>query len=169
MNLPERKQIRLKDYDYSTPGAYHIVLCTYRKQKILWNNCRVDPCGRPLIEYSELGKIAEDTIFVIEEKYGIFVDKYVIMSDHIHLLMVLPGSQERLTARVNPTMERIIGAYKSMVSNEWLKRCKQRNIIMGSLWQYSYFDHVIRNRQDYEETWKYIDENPLRYILKKEK
>lgn len=166
MTLPERKQTRLKEYDYSTPGAYHIVLCTHNKQKILWKNCRVDPCGRPQIEYSKLGEIAKDTISIIEKKYGVSIDKYVVMPDHVHFLITLPCPEERLTARVNPTMDRLIGAYKSIVSNEWLKICKQKNIIMGKLWQRSYFDHVIRNRQDYEETWNYIESNPHRWIEK---
>ena len=33
-------------------------------------------------------------------------------------------------------------------------------------WQRSYFDHIIRGQQDYEEQWRYIDENPVRWIYK---
>ncbi len=164
MTLPQRKRIRLPDYDYSENGAYHITICTENKQKIFWNKCRVDPCGQPQIELTELGKIAEETIFVICEKYKISVDKYAIMPDHIHLLIGM-YKDERLTARVNPTIKQVVGAYKSIVSNRYLAKCKENNIVMGKLWQKSYFDHIIRNLQDYEEVWKYIDENPLKYIL----
>jgi REP element-mobilizing transposase RayT len=32
-----------------------------------------------------------------------------------------------------------------------------------SIWQKSFHDHVIRNREDYEEHVKYIYENPMRW------
>ena len=31
-----------------------------------------------------------------------------------------------------------------------------------SLWQKSYHDHVVRNRQDYDAIWAYIADNPRR-------
>ncbi len=35
MGLPMRKQIRLPDYDYSSPGAYFVTICTHEKRRIL--------------------------------------------------------------------------------------------------------------------------------------
>ena len=54
-----------------------------------------------------------------------------------------------------PTIPTIIGQYKSGVS----RKCKR------PLWQQSYHDHIIRNQLDFEETWKYIDNNPLQWVL----
>ena len=34
------------------------------------------------------------------------------------------------------------------------------------IWQKSFYDHGIRNQQDYNETWEYIENNPLKYSLK---
>ena len=167
MELPQRKPIRLPSYDYSTNGAYFITVCTHKKQKIFWKDCRVDPCGQPCIVYSELGEIAQNCISVIEEKFNIVVDKYAIMPDHIHLLISMSDYEKRLTARVNPTISQVVGAYKSIVSNEWLTCCKEKNKKMGEIWQRSFFDHVIRGPQDYEEIWHYIDENPLRRMINK--
>lgn len=31
---------------------------------------------------------------------------------------------------------------------------------LKTLWQRSYYDHVIRNEQDYLRIWQYIDNNP---------
>ena len=33
------------------------------------------------------------------------------------------------------------------------------------LFQRSYYDHVIRNQQDYDEIWEYIENNPRKWIL----
>ena len=40
--LPKRKSIRIKDYDYSTPGAYFITVCTANREKIFWNGVGAD-------------------------------------------------------------------------------------------------------------------------------
>ena len=37
IDLPKRKQIRIADYDYSTPGAYFITVCIADRKPILWN------------------------------------------------------------------------------------------------------------------------------------
>ena len=39
--LPKRKQIRIEDYDHSTPGAYFITVCTANRAKIFWSDRRV--------------------------------------------------------------------------------------------------------------------------------
>ena len=36
-----------------------------------------------------------------------------------------------------------------------------------AVWQKSYYDHAIRNMQDYDEIWEYIENNPLKYIVKR--
>ena len=41
-NLPKRKPIRIEDYDYSTPGAYFITVCTANREKIFWADRRGD-------------------------------------------------------------------------------------------------------------------------------
>ncbi|WP_317855306.1 hypothetical protein [Chakrabartyella piscis] len=38
MELPKRKLPRLKEYDYSSNGAYFLTICTQKKQKILWED-----------------------------------------------------------------------------------------------------------------------------------
>ncbi|MBR2639631.1 MAG: transposase [Oscillospiraceae bacterium] len=101
----------------------------------------------------------------MEEKYDIILDEYVIMPDHVHFLIFIKS--ERATARVAPTLGRIVGAYKSIVANEWRKICKNRNESCDKLWQRNYYEHIIRNRQDFEEIKKYIFYNPEKTFLKK--
>lgn len=38
MELPERKANRLKNYDYNTPGAYFITVCTKDRKNLFWEN-----------------------------------------------------------------------------------------------------------------------------------
>ena len=101
----------------------------------------------------------------MQEKYHISVDKYVIMPNHIHMIIGVYDDNQRLTARVNPTLSQIVGAYKSLVSSRWLDICKSHNSTMGTIWQRSFHDHIIRSRRDYEEIWTYIDNNPKQWEL----
>ena len=41
-DLPKRKDIRLKNYDYSSPGAYFVTICTDNRKNYFWNGS-IDP------------------------------------------------------------------------------------------------------------------------------
>ena len=65
--LPKRKSIRIADYDYSTPGAYFITVCTANREKIFWEVVGADIIRPQNIPLSAAGKIAEQGILQMEE------------------------------------------------------------------------------------------------------
>ncbi len=161
MNLPERKQIRLKDYDYSSPGAYFVTLCTEKRRKILSDIIVGQGLAPAETKLSRYGEIAKEQLLLLQKRYDfVKIDKFVIMPDHIHIIVIFKDYAAGASPR--PTLPDVLCVYKSLTT----LLCKQVGFNETKLFQYSYFDHVIRNRQDYEETWKYIDENPLRYTHK---
>ena len=157
-----RRNPRLACFDYASTGVYFVTICTDQRRKILSKVCRDDPCGRPRIHLLPLGKIAENMIPLVEKKYHIAVDYYVIMPDHIHMIIFLPGNfvQGRLI-----TLGQVIGGYTSLVSNQWLNVCKQHGVTMGKLWQNRYYDHIVRNDEDLANTRSYIKTNPDRWVM----
>jgi len=158
-DLPVRKNIRLKDYDYSQNGVYFITICIENRECGLSIIRRGDPCGRPEMTLTQLGEICKKTFNTIENTYIIKIDKYVIMPDHIHFIIFQTGDREGRHYGNGS----IVGGYKSLVANEWLKICKSNNIFMGKLWQSNYHDHIIRDEEDYKTKWQYIDENPAKW------
>jgi len=161
-NLPQRKSIRLKNYDYSTNAAYFITICTDKRKCTLSKIRRGDLYGRPEVELTELGKICVNELNEIEILYSIQICNYMIMPNHVHALVRLDDT--RATARVAPTtLGAIIGGYKSIVANEYLQRCKKMSLHMGKIWQRNYYEHVIRDDDDYNTKWNYIDANPLKW------
>jgi len=160
----KRKNPRLSGFDYSK-GGFFVTVCTDGRKDVLSEICRGDPCGRPIIKLSELGKIAEKVLLNLENKYDVILDEYVIMPDHIHFLIFIKNG--RATARVAPTLGNIVGAYKSLVVNEWRKNCNERGEIYGSIWQRNYYEHIIRDRKDYDEIKKYIYDNPTKRLFEK--
>ena len=154
--LPKRKPIRITDYDYSMPGAYFITVCTANREKILWNGVGADIIRPENVLLSPIGKIVEQGILQMSSHYeNVVVDKYCIMSDHIHLILRIESD---IGGRIisAPTVSTIVGSMK-----RWVSRQAGR-----PLWQKSFYDHGIRNQQDYDEIWEYIENNPLKYQLK---
>ncbi len=145
MSLPSRKHPRLRNYDYGQCGCYHITICT--QDRIPFLSSVVPPitaADRATIVLTSVGEIADRYIRRIPDVYaGVDVLKYVIMPNHIHLLLLL-GPQA--TAPV-PT---IIRSLKRMI----------RRDAPNAFFQDSYYDVIIRNDVMFRCEWSYIDSNP---------
>jgi putative transposase len=169
--LPQRKPNRLKKYDYSQNGAYFITICTANRAKILSKIRPISPIVgadiiRPFIELLPTGKITDDAMKNIPEIYaGTFIDNYIIMPNHIHLILIIEnhngqhdgqiynGQNGRMVSA--PTgVSTIIGSLKRFVS----KQCGKQ------IWQKSFHDRIIRNEREFLAISKYIDNNPINWI-----
>ena len=154
MKLPKRKPTRLKGYDYSTPGAYFITICVKDRKQLLSKIVEDDAFIVSQNNLSEIGLICDRYINNINIKYeNVTVDKYVIMPNHIHLIIFLHGTMRASSPTKN--IETIIRSFKTMVTKE----------IGNSIWQRSYNDHIIRGEKDYRKIWEYIDTNPIKWEL----
>ena len=158
-SLPKRKHPRLDHYDYSTAGAYFITVCTHKRRCLL---SRI--VGRGLapaeIQYTAYGEIAQEQLLLLEQRYpSLQIDQYVIMPNHIHAILLL---EETAVNSQRPTIMDIICAYKSLVT----RQCKKVQPI-DRLFQTSFYEHVIRNREDYNEVAEYIVNNPKQWELDK--
>ncbi len=155
--LPKRKPTRLKGFDYSKSGAYFITICTENRQKLLslvGGDVLDAPKKAELLPY---GKIADKYINQLNDfYYHITVDRYVIMPNHIHIILfVLESGASRTSppTRQHSAVSQFVSTFKRFCNKEY-----GRNI-----WQRHFNDHIIRNREDYEEHVKYIYENPMRW------
>ncbi len=157
-NLPKRKPTRLKGYDYSTPGAYFVTICVKDKKELL-SNITVGQGLAPAENHLSIyGNIAKEQIELLEPRYaGIKIDKYVIMPNHIHILI----SNYNSTAGASPcpTISDIICTFKSITT----RFCKKEGLKERHLFQSSYHDHIIRGKEDYEKIWEYIDTNVTKW------
>ena len=99
--LLKRKRLRLQDYDYSTPGAYFITVCTHQKQKTL---SRIVGAihESPETELTEYGKIVQYYIEQLSTRFSLSVDGYVIMPNHIHIILILSETEDARAIRESP-------------------------------------------------------------------
>jgi len=139
-----RKQLRLKYFNYNNAGTYFITICTINKQHLL-GHFSVNNSAKPIFYLSNYGKVIKKYIENIELIYNnIFLDNYVIMPNHIHLL---------ICSNTNIYIPNIIRTLKILTSKE----------IGKSIFQRSYHDHIIRNKEDYAKIFQYINDNPINW------
>ncbi len=151
---PKRKPNRLDGFDYSSNGAYFITICTKERRNYFWNTVGAT-IGRPQdVPLTRYGKIVDGAINNIPKIYPqITVDYYVIMPNHIHLLVQIYNDDENGRPMVAPTISRVVKQMKGYVTKETKE----------PIWQKLFHDHIIRNREDYEQASKYIYENPTNW------
>ena len=92
---PERKNPRLRGWDYGAGGTYFVTFCTSAHRPVLSSIRRGDPCGRPPLVLTPLGECVAEAIALT----GVRVEHQVIMPNHVHLLLTL----ERAATRAAPT------------------------------------------------------------------
>ena len=152
--MQDRKPNRLKEFDYGQNGAYYITICTKDRKQIL-------------------SEIVGDDAHIVPKPYGVIVEKYiqnvsqiekyVIMPDHVHMIIRLDNgsmwaSTPTVATKPKNAIASIVRSIKVLTTKE----------IGESIFQRSYYDHVIRNQCDYHEIWEYIENNPKAWRIKKQ-
>lgn len=158
MERPNRKLLRLRNYDYNMPGAYFITICTKNRIQIL---SKIDVgtvvLDGPTNTLTRYGEVADKYLRSMSDFYeDIVIDNYVIMPNHIHLLLrikpIKGPSGTTVPTRISK-ISRFIGTFKRFCNKEY--GC--------NIWQYRSYDHVVRGNSDYREIWMYIDNNPAKW------
>ena len=161
MNLPKRKSIRYKNFDYSQCGSYFLTICTRNRENLFWDMKKVYQTKQTndlehiinseFLPMNNVGKIIEKNLMIWQNTYeNVKIENFVIMPNHIHLIISILGSE---SGNKNPDVSRMVSQFKARVTKE----------IGQSIWQKSYFDHIIINEKEFNNYFDYIENNP--YIL----
>ncbi len=162
MDLPKRKPTRLKGFNYSSQGVYFITICTKDRKCVLSKIVGTGVPDCPQNIYSKYGEIADKYICQMNDFYdNISVDKYIIMPNHIHLLVAIKNNGQSRTPvptgdvrfNANSTVSGFVGTFKRFCNKEYGK----------NIWQPRFHDHIIRDENDYLKIWEYIDGNPCKW------
>lgn len=166
-----RKRNRLKDYDYSSAGAYFVTLCI--KNRIHFFG-KITKEGMKLNKY---GMTAQKYWKEIPDHYkNVQLDVFIILPNHMHGIIyiyedipVVTGhcpvtSQESVTDSKYKLLSKIIRAYKEA----FVKNLNKQNLASGFEWQRSYYDRIIRDERDLGNVQNYILYNAERHFQEKQ-
>jgi len=174
-----RRSIRLRNYDYSQPGAYFVTICTYQKQS--W----FGEIKNGQIYLNQLGKIvADEWLKTCKIRPNFKLDEWVIMPNHFHGIVIIndySGDDQSLGAGNRPldlgagnlpldlgardaplqqkpnSLSSCIAGFKSAVT-------KRINLLRQNtdtpIWQRNYYESILRDEKYLAVVREYIINNP---------
>jgi putative transposase len=181
----ERKTIRLKDYDYSSPGEYFVTICS--QDKI----CLFGHIVKEEMQLSIIGDIAQRCWLEIPNHFpNVELDAFVVMPNHIHGIIIIQDSRRDVVLNVpessdpenhsvhennNPTsdvqlnvptrfsprrgtLSVIIRTFKGAVT----LGCRRRGFSDFN-WQPRFYEHIVRDDKDLNIIRDYIANNPIQW------
>ncbi len=171
----QRKSLRLKDYNYSTEGAYFVTICTHGGKSLFGF---IKDAESQLSLYR---KIIADTWHEIPQRFSnVELDCFVVMPNHMHGIIKIVGagfprphaiidpeilSGETSPRQVHPNLSQIIGWFKYNSA----KRINEiRKTVGVPVWQRGFYEHVVRKEESLNRIREYIVTNPLRWELDRE-
>lgn len=167
--FPNRKDLRLKYYDYSQAGYYFVTICTELKRHLFGEI--VDG----IMILNDAGRMIERWYFELHNKYyNIELPQYIIMPNHVHFIIAIAGDDQGNISQNSGThtgvpLQTIIQWFKTMTTNQYIKGVKNGEYppFEKRIWQRNYFEHIIRNDRELQEIYEYIVNNPAKWELDK--
>ena len=149
---PRKQTPRLSGWNYSTPGAYFVTICTYGKEYLLGEI--IDST----MHLSVAGEIVRYCWNDLPQHYiNVCLDAFVVMPNHIHGILVLKGTTEYKMKSKCHGLSEIVRGFKTYSS----KRINAERAVKGvKFWQRGFYDHIIRNDVDLSAIREYIVHNP---------
>ncbi len=178
-DIHHRRSIRLKNYDYSQPGAYFITICTENRECLFGNV--VD--GKMVL--NDVGQIAQKCWLEIPNHFpNVVLDEFVIMPNHIHGIIILTNDNKNPIVGANnhsplqsqntsqfrspsKSIGSIVRGFKIGVIKLIRQNVGAKNILPLQIWQRNYYEHIIRNEQNLNKIREYIINNPLKWEVDK--
>ena len=191
----DRRSIRLKGYDYTSPGAYFLTLCTHQRQ------CLFGGIVDGVMHLNAWGQIVErDWLAIPNHNSHVELDEFVVMPNHFHGILIIgcrgeafasrswmfpedfganasplrmdgmDGSEPgRGDGRPNGTQPGSIGAIVQTFKSQTTRKINRINQSKGrTLWQRNYYGHIVRNENALHRIRTYIQMNPYSSLMEME-
>jgi len=190
--IRRRKRLRLEHYDYARAGAYFVTVsvqnCLPLFGEVLEGEMRLNDAGEMVHAWWDK----------LPEKYpNVHTDAFIIMPNHIHGIIIIHNVEATPRGRPNadgtkrpseltanhgqphgaaptddekPILGDVVRWFKTMTTNAYIRGVRQQHWTPFDkrLWQRNYYEHIIRNDNDFEKIRTYINTNPLRWHLDEE-
>ena len=166
--------MRLKGYDYTQPGFYFVIICTYRRKELFGQ------IAEEQMNLDDYGLIAKKYWEEIPAHFqNVNVDYFILKPNHMHGIIQIIDCENLVEERqasllknrndpdISPGVKHcslgaIIGSFKAAVMRQINLSNKQLTI---KVWQQGYFDHIIRKETSLDFIRKYIENNTLQWHL----
>jgi len=151
-----RRSIRLPDFDYSQPAAYFVTLCVEDF------HCLLAQVVDGMIQLKKAGAICLNVWRSLPDRFpSVDLDRIVVMPNHLHGILLLKNEDHQPN---QPFLGDVVGAFQSLVFQQYYQWIKDNHLnLKAKFWQRNYYEHVIRNDEDWERVRNYILMNPMNW------
>jgi len=154
MELPNRKLPRMRGYDYSQEAAYYVTICSYERKPIFGEIIKTG--NTHVFTPSRIEELVRLTYVQLPSRFPEFdLVHFSLLPNHLHFLTIKKERQDG----VRISLSDLVGAFKSLSD-----RAVRNEISLQKIWQKSFHDHIIRDEQDFQTHWLYIEENVNRWF-----
>ena len=176
-NKHHRRSTRLKNYDYTTPGAYFITLCTHQRE------CLFGEIVDGSMQLNSIGSTIQAYWLRLPRHFQqLTLDMFVVMPNHLHGILWLGvdtgrgeafgqnilDNNSNLFPNASPLQQPCgtqSGSIGSMIQTFKSVSTRRLNQLRGTtgktVWQRNYYDRIIRNETSLQQIRQYIHNNPL--------
>ena len=176
-NYPNRKLNRLKDYDYSQDGYYFVTICTKNREHFFG---KIENGTMLLNEYGEMAK--KCWLEIPEHFPHVILDEFIIMPNHVHGIIIIEnnngdenddnvGNKNFCSLQITPWQTKLSKSLSSIIRGFKIgvtKYFREKNNHQFQ-WQKSFYDHIIRNEKSLFKIREYIQNNPLKWEMEKDR
>lgn len=161
--LPQRRSIRLSDYDYSRSGVYFITICAHERR------CFFGEVVGEAIRLSQLGRIVEaECLRSPEIRREVELDAYVIMPNHLHGIVAIDQTVH-IDAIEPRSRRRSLGSFVNAFKATTTRRINELRATPGAaVWQRNYYEHIVRSEDELNRIREYIAINPAKWAADRE-
>lgn len=179
MNMPQRKQVRLKDYDYKQEGAYFVTVCVGNRE------CAFGKIEGGRLKLNVLGNVAIrewEKTQIIRQDMNIQLDEFIVMPNHVHGIIIIGENKynrrdtmSRVREMDNEGVIKKTDAKHCVPTNQFGIQSKNLSSIMRGYksavtmyarknniqfkWQARFYEHIVRNENDLNRIREYIMNN----------
>ena len=161
-----RRSVRLKNFDYTSPTAYFVTLCSFERQHLF---AQIDN-GHSI--HTPTGNTIEHCLLEIHRHFQhVEIGEFVIMPNHIHAIVMFnprrglplqtpPPQSPSFGHRIPDSLGSIIGQFKSTVTKNVRVSIQNPE---ARVWQRNYHDRIVRNDRELNAVRDYISYNPVNW------
>jgi len=177
-----RRSIRLQGYDYSQAGAYYVAICVECHQ------CLLGEIQLGQMRQNDAGRMVDQVWRSILARFPTTeLDEYVVMPNHFHGILKIVGAPrdvgaalvatqgapakraaaKRAPTRGAPTLGDMIGAFKSITTDEYVSGVQQAAWprFRRRFWQRNFYEHIVRDEDELGKIRDYIRQNPVMWAV----
>ena len=132
---------------------YFLTICTKNKEKLFGEVIENAEDQSSVMRLSDIGSIINEQIKSIDRAANIELVNYVVMPNHVHILVFVEGAAHTSVNPENAMIPKTVSGF--------MRLCHKR--IGYDVFQRNYHDHIVRDQHHFEIIWNYIEDNPRRW------